>query len=154
MRKRIEFREATREDALFVAERLREADLKEVSALGLSPGEAVEHSRQISDYCRTALIDGVPAMLFGCGCSLCSSDAEVWALGTDACSGAPREMLIYGRRKIREMLEMYPEMHNYCDARYKAALRWLKKLGFTVHPEEPHGTNGELFCKITICREA
>ncbi len=153
MKKVITFREASREDALFVADRLREADRNEVAAMGATPRMAVEYSRQLSDYAWTGLIDGVPAMIFGCGSSLVSTAAEVWALGTDECTKAPREMLIYGREKLREMLEVYPEMQNYCDARYHAAHRWLKKLGFTVHPAEPHGPNGELFCKISICKE-
>ena len=153
MRKVVEFREATEEDALFIADRLRQADRAEVLATGATCRSAVEGSRRLSDYVWTGLIDGGPAMLFGCGISLVSTAAEVWALGTDECTRAPREMLIYGRRKIREMLDIYPEMQNYCDARYHAAHRWLKKLGFTVHPAEPHGPKGELFCKITIKRE-
>ena len=152
MKREITFREATREDALFVADRLREADRNEVVAMGTTPRMAVEYSRQLSDFAWTGLIDGVPAMLFGCGSSLVSVTADVWALGTDECTKLPREMLIYGRKKIGEMLDIYPEMQNYCDARYHAAHRWLKKLGFTVHPAGPHGPNGEPFCKITISK--
>jgi hypothetical protein len=153
MKKVVTFREATREDAIYIADNLREADRNEVAATGSTPRMAVEYSRQLSDYVWTGLIDGVPAMMLGCGCPLASPVAEVWALGTDACTKAPREMLVYGRQKVKEMLELYPEMQNYCDARYHAAHRWLKRLGFTVHPAEPHGPNGELFCKITIRKE-
>ena len=152
-RKIVEFREATREDALFIADRLRQADRDEVAAMGATCRMAVEGSRQMSDYAWTGLINGVPAMLFGCGAPLVSQAGEVWALGTDLCSTAPREMLVYGRKLIRMMLEIYPELQNYCDARYHAAHRWLKKLGFTVGPAEPRGPNGELFCKISIRKE-
>jgi hypothetical protein len=153
MKNTVVFREAGREDAMFVADHLREADRKEVAALGLTPREAVEYSRQLSDFVWIAEIDGVPSMIFGCGCALTSPVAEVWALGTDRCTSAPRQMLAYGREKVREMLAIYPEMQNYCDARYHAAHRWLKKLGFTIHPAEPHGVNGELFCMITISKK-
>ena len=152
-KKVIEFREATEADARFVAARLRRADRQEVLATGSTPEIALEWSRRLSDHAWTGLIDGVPAMLFGCGSSLVSTAAEVWALGTDECTKAPREMLIYGRKMLRKMLDIFPEMQNYCDARYLAAHRWLKKLGFTVHPAEPHGPNGEPFCKITVSKE-
>lgn len=151
--KNITFREATAEDAKYVASRLRKADVAEVLALGCPAEKAVELSRKLSDYAWTGLIDGEPAMLFGCGCSLTSTAAEVWALGTDLCTSAPREMLVYGRQKLREMLDIYPKMQNYCDARYKAAHRWLKKLGFEISIPEPYGPKGEMFCKITVRKE-
>lgn len=136
-----------------MADNLRKADREEIAAMGSTPRAAVEYSRQLSDFAWTGLIDGKPSMIFGCGASLVSASADVWALGTDECTAVPREMLIYGRKKIREMLDIYPELQNYCDARYHAAHRWLRKLGVTVHPAEPHGPNGEPFCKITISKE-
>lgn len=148
--KKVTIREATMEDARYVADHLREADRNEVKAMGLTPRVALESSRLLSDAVFTAEIDGRIAMLFGCGCTLTGTVAEIWALGTDVCTSAPREMLVYGRKIVQAFLETYPEMQNYCDARYHAAHRWLKKLGFTVHPAEPHGPNGGLFRKITI----
>ena len=148
--KKIEFREATKEDAIYIADRLRQADRDEVTASGSTPRMAVEGSRLMSDYAWTGLIDGEPSMLFGYGRNLISTAGEIWALGTDTCTSAPREMLVYGRKVVRAILEVCPELQNYCDARYHAAHRWLRKLGFTVHPAEPHGPGGELFCKITI----
>jgi hypothetical protein len=150
--KKVEFRPATREDARYVAARLRDADREEVVAMGSTPQTAVEWSRLMSDFAWTGLIDGEPSMIFGCGSSLISTTGEIWALGTNTCTSAPREMLVYGRYVVSRMLEVFPALQNYCDARYTAAHRWLKKLGFTVHPAEPHGPNGELFCKIEIHR--
>lgn len=103
-----------------------------------------------SDEAYTALVDGEPAMMFGCQQPLMSEAALVWALGTDLCTRSPRQMLEYGRQKIAELRERYPVMHNHCDARYKAAHRWLRRLGFHVGDPKPFGQNGELFCKITI----
>lgn len=150
--KQVTFRPATREDAFYVADRLREADRAEVAALGFSPREAVEWSRQLSDFTWVGMIEGERAMLFGCGCRLTSETAEVWALGTDACTATPREMLFYGRKLLTYILDIYPSLENYCDARYAAAHRWLRKLGFTVGEPEPHGVKGEKFCKISISK--
>lgn len=150
--KKVTWRTATKEDALYVADRLREADRIEVAAMGVTPRQAVEWSRQLSDHAWVGLIDGVPSMMFGCGCNLVSDAAEVWALGTDNCTTSPREMLVYGRKIVKMILDIYPRLQNHCDARYTAAHRWLKKLGFTVHKPEPHGVHGEEFCKITISK--
>lgn len=150
--KRVEIKTATEKDVLFVAERLRKADREEVRAMGVTPREALLFSWQLSDYAWAGYLEGEPAMIFGCGKALNASVAEVWALGTDACTKAPREMLLYGRECVRMILDIYPELQNFCDARYTKAHRWLKKLGFQVSEPEPHGVKGEKFCKITISK--
>lgn len=151
MRTKVEFREARIEDVRFLAPRLREADVNEVLALGFRNSlAALEASFYSSDAVFTGLIDGVPAMMFGVGAPLFAESGTVWALGTDTLTAHPREMLVYGRRKIRELLEEFPVLENWCDARYHAAHRWLKRLGFTLSDPEPHGPHGEEFVKISI----
>jgi hypothetical protein len=150
--KNITWRPAVEDDVPFIADRMREADRLEVAAMGLTPRGALRWSMELSDYVWTGLIDGTPSMMFGCGKSLTASTAQVWALGTDECTKAPREMLVYGRKFLKMMLDIYPEMYNFCDARYAAAHRWLRKLGFTVGEPEPYGLKGEEFCKITISK--
>lgn len=128
---------------------LREADSREVSALGANPKDAALRSLQDSDMAWTALVGGVPVIMFGAGGDVFSERGFVWALGTDECMKHPREMLVFGREKLKEMLNVYPILENYCDARYKKALRWLEKIGFQVSDPVKWGVNGELFCKIT-----
>lgn len=147
----VAFRPATMEDVFFLADRLRRADRDEVLALGFrSPLLALESSFASSDAAFTGLIDGVPAMMFGVGAPLFAESGTVWALGTDVLTAHPREMLVYGRRKIRELLELFPFLENWCDARYTAAHRWLKRIGFTLSDPLPHGPHGEEFVKISI----
>ena len=149
----VEFRSATTADVRFVGERLREADRREIIALGYRPEAGLRISAEASDYAWCGLIGGVPSMIFGCTRGALSDSGEVWALGTDNCTGHAREMLVYGRRKLREMLDIFPVLENYCDARYEASLRWLRKIGFTVCEPEPFGVNGALFCRITARKE-
>ena len=154
MVREIEFRPATQADAVYIADHLRRDDCLEAEATGVKNLRfAVELSRSCSDFAWVALSDGVPALIFGVSVPLMGTEGEIWALGTDVCTASPREMLFYGRKKIRELLELCPEYGNYCDARYDAAHRWLKKLGFQVSPPEPRGPRGKLFCKIYIRRE-
>lgn len=149
---KISFRKTKQEDIAYVAARLREADRRETIALGLRPELALELSAASSDFVWTGLIDDEPSLIFGCSQGVLSDCGEVWALGTDKCSRYPREMLLYGRRKLREMLEIYPVLENHCDARYEAALRWLPRIGFTVGKPEPYGMNNAPFCKISARR--
>ena len=146
-------REATLEDARLVGEHLREADRREVTALGLRPLDAATLSFLGSDICLAGCIDGVPAMLFGAGASLLSDTAAAWALGTDACNRAPVAMVKFGRRAVREFLKLYPALENYCDARYAKSHRWLELLGFTLGAPEPYGPKRALFRRLTIKRE-
>ena len=145
----VEFVEAGYEDARYIGENLRQADAEEVAALGADPRLSVLTSLRDSDLAWTAKINGIPVMMFGAGGGVFSEKGFVWALGTDECTKHPREMLVFGREKLREMLNVYPVLENYCDARYKKALRWLEKIGFQVSAPVKWGINGELFCKIT-----
>lgn len=153
-RAEVTFRPATAEDCRVVAANLREADRREVLASGFrSPLSALEASFYGSDVALAGLIDGEVSMIFGVGASVFADAGVVWALGTDNLTRHPREMLIHGRAKVRELLERFPVMENYCDARYTAAHRWLKRIGFTLSGPVPYGPHGELFVKITIRKE-
>ena len=151
---RVELRAATPEDVRFVAEQLRDADRAEVLAVGFRPEAGLRLSVAASDCVWCGLIGGVPSMIFGCSRGLLSEHGEVWALGTDNCTRHPREMLIYGRKVLRMLLDVFPVLENYCDVRYEKSLRWLRKIGFTVGHPVPYGVNGALFCPIVAKKEA
>lgn len=150
---KVEYHPATADEVRFVGERLREADRAEVLALGVRPELGLRMTAAASDYAWCGRINGIPSMIFGCSRNLLSERGEVWALGTDNCTSHPREMLIYGRSVLRMMLDIFPVLENYCDARYKASLRWLKKIGFVVGEPESFGANGALFCHIMAKKE-
>lgn len=146
----VSFRKATRGDAEYIASRLRADDVREVLALGVPPEQALLISFLGSDEVWTASVDGEPAMMFGCRQGLLDDAAEVWALGTSLCTECPREMLVYGRQRVRDLLTRFPRMRNFCDARYKASHRWLRRLGFTVGSPTVFGPQKKMFCQIFI----
>lgn len=150
---KISFRRATVKDAEYVGKHLRKADCEEVMALGFTPEHAVKCSFNQSDICYTGLIDGEPSMIFGVVEPLLFDPAAIWALGTDKCTAHPRDMLVHGRKWVRKFVEKYGYLENYCDARYVPALRWLRRIGFTVGDPEPHGINKAMFCKLSIKKE-
>lgn len=146
-------RPATLEDARMIGENLREPDRRETEALGLRPLDAAVLSFYGSDLCFTGCIDGVPSMLFGAGAPLLSDTAYVWAVGTPRCDRAPVAMVKVGRAVIARLLEVYPALENYCDARYVKAHRWLELLGFTLGEPEPYGPKRAMFRKLSIHRK-
>ena len=138
-------------DAEYLADHLRPGDLREIAALGVSPRTAVVESVRSSDYVYTAVSEGRVLMIFGVSDRIFSaSPASVWALGTPECSGFKREMLRVGRSFIHGMLRIFPEMENWCDARYSESVRFVRHLGFTVDDPVEWGAHGEPFCHLHI----
>lgn len=146
-------RVASGDDIVYVGSRLRAEDKREVAALGTVVDHAVRESAKLSEFAWAGIIDGEPAMVFGVDCGTLSPEAEIWALGTDKCTTVPREMLVYGRRIVAELLEIWPALTNRCHADNKPAIRWLKRLGFEISEPEKIGVQGEKFCKLTIRKQ-
>jgi hypothetical protein len=148
----LEIRMSKPGDAEYVAAHLREEDRNEILALGLPPEAAVKGSVAGSDVSYTALLDGVPVMVFGVNLPDWKNIGEIWALGTPGCNKIAKSMVQRTKGILGKLLAICPVMENWCDARYKKSIQWLRMLGFTVGAPAPYGVNGELFCHITIRR--
>ena len=148
----VSFRVATAEDAAAVNADLRAEDRREIAALGLAGKDVVDLCRIASDYAWTGLIDGVPAMIFGCTQSPLKDTGEVWALGTPALDGLPRQVLVWGRKQLAAMLDIFDQLENFVFAENVRSLRWLRSLGFEISDPEPYGVKGEKFCHIVARR--
>jgi hypothetical protein len=57
----------------------------------------------------------------------------------------PRAFARPARAVMAQLLERYPILVNYIDARYEAAVRWAKWLGFRVGEPVPYGPAGMPF---------
>jgi hypothetical protein len=133
----IEIVEAVSDHIDPIADRMRQADRDEVlAASGRSPREALEFSLRKSSFARTALIDGVPEVMFGVGdINVLTRTGGPWLLGTDA---VDRHWVAFVRRSrgsLEQLSSRYAVLMNLVDARQTASIRWLRWLGFTV--EEP-----------------
>lgn len=149
----VAFRYPTQEDIEFVTKNMRDADIIEVEAQGLTRDRAIPFSCALSDECFTGLTDGVPTMILGYSLPLLGNSASIWGLGTPRCFQVPRQMLTVGREIIRYFLTKAPCLYAYCDARNVKSLCWLRHLGFTIGDTEPRGIHGELFRKVVIGKE-
>lgn len=128
-------------DAEELGQRMRKADLDEIAAMGIAdPVEALTLSDSLSTHSWTTTVDGEVAVMMGVTpVNMVTGVGCPWLLGSDYITkyaGAfMKRSLIY----IPIMLEAYPHLFNYVDARNRNAVRWLKRAGFTLHEPVPHG---------------
>lgn len=129
-----------------LAHRMRQADIDEVAACGHAPIGALEMSVARSSHSYTATADGEVACMFGVvPLSLLVGIGSPWMLGTDLVPKYPGAFIKHSAPYIRGMLEAYPHLFNFVDARNAKAIRWLKRVGFTLHAPVPHGPYGMPF---------
>lgn len=144
--------EARPEHAVEVAARLRAEDAAEVWAIGrFTPLAAVEQSLDRSMRAWAWIEDGQPVALFGVGVeSLIGGVGRPWLLTT---AGVAQHRIRLARLSLNALVrirEVRPRLENWVDARYTVCLRYLRWLGFTVHPAEPMGVFGLPFHRFEI----
>ena len=144
-----EVREATMDDAEYIASNLRKEDIAEIRKMReRDPREAVINSFNWSDVRGVLVLNDKPAIIYGVMGSGVGVP-KVWALGTDACRKAGKVMVKLGREVSDALANEYMIMENWCDADYTASLRWLRLIGFTV--EEPENGFCHIFKGSQVC---
>lgn len=145
---------ATRQLVEYAAQFIRREECEEIMAAdGETPAEALLRSYFASQDSWIAL-DKLGGIVAVCGVS--REDWQwscPWLLGTDKVKELWRPFLRTCKQTLPSVLEKYPNLRNWCDARYERSLAWLRWLGFTVEPPVPYGMNGEPFCKFWIRSE-
>ncbi|MDX8537068.1 DUF2833 domain-containing protein [Mesorhizobium abyssinicae] len=131
-----------------IARRMRKADREEVlAASGYTPAAALIFSLRKSSHAWTAMIDGVPEVMFGVGdLNVLAGVGAPWLLGTDA---VEKHYVHFLRSSVGfrdQLLRRYAVLKNFVDVRNRASIRWLRWLGFTLSdPVEFRGHEFRLF---------
>lgn len=153
----VTFTAATAWHARELAPTMRAADAAEVRASGgYSPLEALEASLMHSAHAWACLFDGQVAALFGLvplrrpGALTGPACAAAWLLTGELVQRHPRAFLRACEAVVPALLQKYPVLTNHVDARYTAALRWARWLGFEVGGPVPFGEAGLPFHPITL----
>lgn len=126
-------RRATHEDAVDMAPRLRQADLRELQAVGRKdPLEALLVGVGSPDPCFVAVdAQGKPQIIWG----TCPSDEPylgyVWMMATDAIKDHWVQILRETRPYLARIREHYRVLANAVHAENQVHIRWLKWAGFT-----------------------
>lgn len=152
----VDLRPATVDDIWWVASRLRAADLAELQALhgtGVDVQRVLWRAVRVSDIGMAAIAPGgEPIALCGVApVSLVSGEGSPWMLGTDQVERQARAAVVIGRHLVTEWAQQYRLLQNWVDARNRVSVRWLARIGFTIHPAEPYGAQHLPFHRFSRC---
>lgn len=119
----------------------RNADREELWASSFSTVEEVLYrGLDVSTRAWTVLYDDEPVAMAGVApYSLMGGMGIPWMVATDAIESKPRPFAKLSRLYVAEMLRQYSHLLNFVDARNGVAIRYLQRLGFTMHDPEPYG---------------
>ena len=134
----------------------RPADRSEVWASSLTtPDEALRLSLSLSTLAWTVMDNGTPMAMFGVSAASSQSNHGIpWLLGTTRLEHMSRLFLTLGRSYVTEMTQHYAVLSNRVDARNTASIRWLRWLGFRIHPARPTGPFNLPFHPFELRRQA
>ena len=145
---------ATSQDALELAQNMREADRQELwAAERRTPLEALQFAMKASEVCRCLRVDGEVAMMWGIA-PVFEQTWTVWLLTAEVVDRKPVAFWRTLRSQLVELLSFYPVLCNMVDARYLRALKALSRVCFTVYPAEAYGEDGLPFHFVIIRRGA
>lgn len=132
----------------YLSKNLRKSDVEEIEASsGMNPEDALKESIAASTHCWLVFDrESNPAAIFGAAPYPLQGVGVVWMVGTDKVQTEAFGIARRTRPYVELMLQDYPMLWNYIDARNTVSKRWLKWAGFRLlrdHPE--HGPKGLLF---------
>ena len=126
---------------------LRASDLAECRAYGRPDiAASIESSVNRSVLCWTGLVDGELAAIIGVApINALTGIGSPWMLGTPVLDRHQRILVRMTPEYISRMLKAFPHLVNYVHAKNTTSVRWLRRLGFTLHEAVPYGPLGEPF---------
>jgi hypothetical protein len=134
-------------DAARLFANLRASDLAECRAYGRSDiAASIASCVDRSVLCWTGLVDGELAAIFGVApINALTGIGSPWMLGTPVLDRHQRILVRRTPEYIFRMLKAFPHLVNYVHAKNTTSVRWLRRLGFTLHEAVPYGPLGEPF---------
>lgn len=142
----LEFRAATPEDLQVILAHARQENIDELQVcdgLGLEKAlsESIENSREAFVF----VIDGEPVCAFGVVPAPLPNVGIPWMVGTSNIDHHGTAFLRASKKVLAELMTRWPVLTNWADSRNTRGLRWLRFMGFTIHPAIPLGEKGLLF---------
>jgi hypothetical protein len=133
-----------------VATHMREADKKEVMASHcLDPLQACSHSLEFSREKYAAVVNGETVALFGLAPCPIWWTSSPWLLATDDITRCIRPLTSGAKSIVQGWRQRYGFLENHVHADNETNIRWLRWLGFTIHPAAPYGVARQLFHRFT-----
>lgn len=139
----VEIRPSMPGDSWLVLSNLRQPEVDELEALGVTSEMCLRHGLIYGDA-QTIFIDGEAAGIFGV---MHHEDCNVpWAVFSKVVDRHPIPFLRAAKRWAESLAV---SVVNYVDVRNESAVKWFAWLGFTLGEPVPYGVNGELFRQVS-----
>jgi hypothetical protein len=141
------------DDAVLLAQNLRDSDRAEMRAYGHTDSDEVALRRCVatSVLAWSAYIDGELACILGVSpLSMVSGIGSPWMMGTPVLDAHSRILVRMTPEYIARMLKAFPHLVNFVHTKNRTSVRWLRRLGFTLHEAMPYGALGEPFHKFEM----
>ena len=140
-------------DVAALVANLRPLDAQELTAAsGEDLHNSVRRALHISPHRWAIEADGELVILGGVvPVSILGGVGSPWMLGTTTMDRLPGALTRVGMHYRDVAKSLFPELVNYVDARNVKAIRWLKRLGFTMSDTPvPYGVKGLPFYKFEL----
>lgn len=136
-------RTSTREDIMYLKDRLRESDVQEIWAShNHKPEKALKICLYQSLVCFT-IQNGNPIGMFGISpVDMVGTKASIWFLASNDLDKIKKRFLKNSRKMIDLLLEYYPFLFNWVDCRNEESIKWLEFCGATIEEPKPFGVEG------------
>ena len=135
------------DDADALIAHLRASDRAECEAYGRPDiGAGIRAGMRRSALCWSGFVDGELAAVLGVApLNLLTGMGSPWMLGTPVLDRHQRVLVRQTPGYIARMLEAFPHLVNLVHTENTTSVRWLRRLGFTLHAPVPYGAPGQLF---------
>ena len=139
-------------DVVALAQNLRDADRAEMAAYGHhEPLDPLVRSVTSSMFCWSVFIDGELAAILGCApINLIGGVGSPWMMGTPVLERHQRVLVRQTPVYISRMLRVFPHLVNFVHTENTTSVRWLRRMGFTLHEAAPYGALGAPFHKFEM----
>jgi hypothetical protein len=106
----------------------------------------------LSTYCRSALIDGEMAAMWGVSGSFMGYSGKAWLFTGQSVEKLPLAFFREARREVNEMLVGRSELVSQVLFSYERSIRFFRMLGFEIENPLPIGVDGAYYCRMSIKR--
>ena len=110
------------------------ADSKDVAErLGFTPLKALWKSYRNSLYCKTGLIDGKIAAIWGISGTMLAETGRPWLILSPEVNKNPIRVSFIYRKELNNMLKLFPVLEEWCPADNEPSIRMLELMGFKIN---------------------
>jgi hypothetical protein len=132
-----------------MSRKLRAAACITLQSFGYTPREALHRAVMASNYCRTALIDGKPAAMWGVKETIIGDTAFVWLVLSDEITRMPRAIVREAKAELERVMHTRREVAITVLPDDEAAIRFAVYLGF--HDRETEDEDGGEMSRKALC---